>query len=146
MIYLDTSFVTPLFRAEALSGAVEACLARQAVGNLAIGEWTRLEFSGVMARDVRIGILSPRDALSVLEAFDAFAEGSLHVFSPAAADYRLADRFVRDFPARLRAADALHLAVAHNQGIDEIFTLDEGMLHAARRLKIKAARKIRILS
>ncbi len=143
MIYLDTSFVAPLFRAEARSGAVEACLARQPVGTLAISQWTRLEFSGVMAREVRMGVIPPRDALLVMEAFDAFTEDSLHVFSPSAADYRLADRFARDFATRLRAADALHLAVAHNQRIDEIFTLDEGMLHAARHLKIKAGRKIR---
>ncbi|MEZ5613686.1 MAG: type II toxin-antitoxin system VapC family toxin [Rhodocyclaceae bacterium] len=144
MIYLDTSFITPLFRAEALSGAVEACLARQPVGTLAISQWTRLEFSGVMARDVRMGALPSRDALLALEAFDAFVEGSLHVFPPAAADYRLADRFVREFATQLRAADALHLAIAHNQAIDEVFTLDQGMLRAARRLKIKAGRKIRI--
>lgn len=144
MIYLDTSFITPLFRAEALSAAVEACLARQAAGTLAISHWTRLEFSAVMARDVRMGVLSAREALLALEAFDAFAGGSLHVFPLGAADYRLAERFVRDFATRLRAADALHLAIAGNQGVDEIFTLDEGMLRAARRLKIKAGRKIRM--
>ncbi|BBO20589.1 MAG: hypothetical protein AMXMBFR31_14100 [Candidatus Desulfobacillus denitrificans] len=143
MIYLDTSFIAPLFRAEALSTAVEACLARQAVGTLAVSHWTRLEFSGVMARDVRMGVIEPRDALLALDAFDAFAEDSLHVFSPAAADYRLADLFVRNFATHLRAADALHLAIARNQGIDEIFTLDEGLLGAARRLKIKAGKKIR---
>lgn len=143
MIYLDTSFITPLFRAEALSDRVEACLARQAVGGLAISQWTRLEFSGVMARDVRMGIIPPRDALLALAAFDAFAEDSLHVYTPGSADYRLAERYVRDFATHLRPADALHLAVAHNQDIDEIFTLDEGMLRAARHLKIRAGKKIR---
>ncbi len=144
MIYLDTSFIAPLFRAEALSGAIEACLARQAVGTLAISQWTRVEFSAVMARDVRAGVITARDALLGLEAFDAFVEDSLHVFSPGLADYRLSDRFVRDFATQIQAADALHLAVAHNLGVDEVFTLDEDMLRAARRLKIKAGRKIRI--
>lgn len=144
MIYLDTSFIAPLFREEKLSAAVEACLARQSAGTLAISQWTCVEFSSVMARDVRMGIIAARQALIALEAFDGFAGGSLHVFAPGAADYRLADRFIRDFGTCLRAGDALHLAIARQRDIAEIFTLDEGMLRAARRLKIRAGRKIRI--
>lgn len=146
MIYLDTSFVTPLFRAEAVSAAVERCLVRQPAGTLAISQWTRVEFSSVMARDVRMKSISARDASLVLEAFDSFVRDSLHVILPGAADFALADRFVRVFPAQLRAADALHLAIAHNRSADEVFTLDEGMLRAAHRLEIRAGRKIRLRS
>ena len=43
----------------------------------------------------------------------------------------------------LDIVDALHLAVAHNNGVEFIATLDDGMLSAAKKLKIPARRVIR---
>lgn len=37
----------------------------------------------------------------------------------------------------------VHLAVAHNNAVEFIATLDEGMLSAAKKLKIPARRMIR---
>jgi predicted nucleic acid-binding protein len=47
------------------------------------------------------------------------------------------------FETGLRGADALHLAIAKNQGAEKILTLDEGLLKAAKLLKVSAARGIR---
>ena len=55
--------------------------------------------------------------------------------------FDLAQNFVAKFATRLRGPDALHLAIASNNGIDEIRTLDDGMLFAARKLKLKVKRK-----
>ena len=88
MIYLDTSFLTPLFREEARSSKVAAFLARQSVGTLA-------------------------------------------------------QQYAANFSAKLRAPDALHLAVAHNNDAEFVATLDEGMLFAAKKLKVAARRGIR---
>ena len=59
---------------------------------------------------------------------------------PAAADFALARNYVAEFATRLRGPDALHLAIARNNGIDEIRTLDDGMLFAAKKLNLKAKR------
>lgn len=143
MIYLDTSFLTPLFRAEPVSQRVEKLLAVQPPGTLAISHWTRVEFASVMARDVRMKILDATAARRLIEEFDALADESLHVLIPAAADFDLALDFVAEFATRLRGPDALHLAIARNNGIDEILTLDDDLLFAAKKLKLKARRGVK---
>jgi len=143
MIYLDTSFLTPLFRAEKVSEGIEKFLAAQAPGTLAISHWTRVEFASVMARDVRMKILSVATARKLIEEFDALANDSLHVLIPAAADFDLARDFVAEFATRLRGPDALHMAIARNNGVEEILTLDDGLLFAAKKLKLKARRGVK---
>lgn len=58
MIYLDTSFLTPLFREEATSAKVAAFLARQAAGTLALSKWASVEFASLTSRDVRMNTLT----------------------------------------------------------------------------------------
>ena len=143
MIYLDTSFLTPLFRAEPVSERIGNFLAAQPLGTLAISHWTRVEFASVMARDVRMKILGEATARKLIEEFDALADDSLHVLFPSAADFDLARDFVAEFATRLRGPDALHLAIARNNGVAEILTLDDGLLFAARKLKLKARRGVK---
>lgn len=143
MIYLDTSFLTPLFRAEPVSQRVENFLAAQPPGTLAISQWTRVEFASVMAREVRMNFLDAATAGNLVREFDAIAEDSLHVLIPAAVDFDLARDFVINFATRLRGPDALHLAIARNNGVEEILTLDDGLLFAAKMLKLKARRGVK---
>lgn len=143
VIYLDTSFLTPLFRAEPVSARVENFLAAQPPGTFAISRWTRVEFASVMAREVRMKSINQATARKLIEEFDVLAQASLHTLIPAAADFDLARDFVAEFATRLRGPDALHLAIVRNNGIKEILTLDDGLLYAARKLKLKARRGIR---
>jgi hypothetical protein len=143
VIYLDTSFLTPLFRTELVSQQVENFLAAQPPGTLAISHWTRVEFASVMAREVRMKTLTEAPARKLIEEFDALVNDSLHMLIPAAADFDLARDFVTEFATRLRGPDALHLAIARNHGIGKILTLDDGLIFAARKLKFKARRGIR---
>lgn len=142
MIYLDISFLTPLFRQEAVSDQIQDCLAALPSGSLAISSWTRVEFASVIARDVRMKIIDAVTARRLIAAFDALADKSLHVLVPAAADFQRAQSFVSEFATQLRAPDALHLAIANSNGIEEILTLDEGLILAATRLGLKARRGI----
>jgi predicted nucleic acid-binding protein len=143
MIYLDTSFLTPLFRTEPVSRQIENFLAAQPPGTLAISHWTRVEFASVMAREVRMKALDEAPARKLIKEFDALADESLHVLIPTASDFDLARDFVTEFATRLRGPDALHLAIARNNGIEEILTLDDGLLFAAKKLKLSARRGIR---
>ena len=143
MIYLDTSFLTPLFRTEETSDKVQAFLNNQPAGSLAISLWTRVEFASVVARDVRMRKLSTNIATELLNEFEALAESSLHILTPSGADFDLAQQFVAEFRSELRGPDALHLSIAKNHRLSEILSLDEGLLLACRRLKIKARRGIR---
>ncbi len=143
MIYLDTSFVTPLFRVEASSGKVADFVSRQAAGALAVSKWTGVEFASMVSRSVRMGGLSSDAGRNLVEVFDATIAASFVVLVPNSYDLDLAQKYVAHFSTHLRAPDALHLAVAHNNGMEFIATLDEGMLAAAKKLKVPARRMIR---
>ena len=143
MIYLDTSFLTPLFREEATSSKVAAFLARQSVGTLAVSKWTSVEFVSLISRDARMGALTVAQARRLIAEFDAMVADALIVLTPTANDFTLAQQYFANFSTKLRAPDALHLALAHNNGAEFVATLDEGMLFAAKKLKMAARRVIR---
>ena len=143
MIYLDTSFLTPLFREEATSAKIADFLSRQAVGTLAVSKWASVEFASLISRDVRMGTLTASQGKHLIAEFYAVVTTSLIVLIPSANDFDLAQEYVAHFDTQLRGPDALHLAVAHNNGVAFTATLDEGMLSAAKRLKIPARRVIR---
>lgn len=142
MHYFDTSFVAPLILQEETSDKVEVFLAKLPVGSLCISRWTRAEFASLVAREVRMGGLGERDAQAALEQFEAMVAESFHVVTPSAGDFDLATAYIRNFATRLRAGDALHLAVASNQGMASFYTLDQGLLAAAKQLRVKASRGI----
>ncbi len=79
----------------------------------------------------------------MIAEFDSMIAASLIALIPSANDFDLAQEYVANFATRLRGPDALHLAVAHNNGVEFIATLDNGMLSAAKKLKIPARRVIR---
>ncbi len=143
MIYLDTSFLTPLFREEATSAKVAAFLSRQAAGSLAVSKWTAVEFASLISRDVRMGALTSGQGRRLIAEFDSMVAASLVVLIPSGNDFDLAHEYVANFATQLRGPDALHLAVAHNNGVEFIATLDDGMLSAAKKLKVPARRVIR---
>ena len=143
MIYLDTSFLVPLFINEAASERVEKHVRKLAAGSLCVSHWTRLEFAGVLARDVRTGMLDEAAARRVAERFEVYLAASFEVLAPRIEDYELARRYVLQSPAGLRAGDALHLAVAANANVKALLTLDQGMLKAGKLLKLPVSKGIR---
>jgi predicted nucleic acid-binding protein len=143
MIYLDTSFLTPLFREESSSGKVSKFLSQQEPGVLTISQWVGVEFASLTSRDVRVGALTADQGRQMIEEFDALVAASLNTVTPGANDFALAKEYVSHFSTHLRGPDALHLAVAHNHGAEFVATLDEGMLAAAKKVKMPARRVIR---
>lgn len=138
MIYLDTSFLAPLFREENATEKVTAFLSVQDAGSLAISKWTKVEFASLLAREVRMNVLNPEEAELALEEFHNLATASLAIWLPDARDFDLAAEYVAKFETGLRGPDALHLAIARNRGAEFVATLDEGMQLAASMLGIPA--------
>jgi predicted nucleic acid-binding protein len=77
MLYFDTSFFTPLIRAEATTAHVQRFVAGLPKEQLTTSHWTRVEFSSVLAREVRMGRLDPRDAAAVDARFEALVTAAL---------------------------------------------------------------------
>lgn len=143
MLYFDTSFLAPLILEEETSEKVEAFVGTLPTGELCISHWTRTEFASLLAREVRMGALAEDNALAAMDQFDAMVAESFQVLAPGAADFELATGYIKHFATKLRAGDALHLAIASNHGAKMFYTLDEGLLAAAKLLKVHASRGIK---
>lgn len=144
MLYFDTSFLAPLILEESSSTKIEAFFAKLKADELYVSHWTRVEFASLIAREVRMGGLTEPDALLVIGQFDELVAESFQVLAPAVADYELAKAYIQHFATKLRAGDALHLAIASNHGAKSLYTLDAGLLNAAKLLKVHASRGIKV--
>ncbi len=143
MLYFDTSFLAPLILQEATSEKIEAFFAKLPAGQLYVSHWTRVEFASLIAREVRMGGLVERDALLAIGQFDELMAESFQVLAPSVVDYEQAKGYIQHFATRLRAGDALHLAIASNNSAKTLYTLDEGLLNAAKLMKVHASRGIK---
>jgi predicted nucleic acid-binding protein len=144
MLYFDTSFLAPLVLEESTSTKIEAFFAKRPSGEFYVSHWTRVEFASLIAREVRMGGLAEPDAMMVIGQFDELVAESFQVLVPTVADYELAKSCIQHFATKLRAGDALHLAIASNHGVITLYTLDVGLLNAAKSMKVHASRGIKI--
>ena len=143
MFYFDTSFIAPLLLPEAASDAVEAFVHSLRSGLLATSAWTRVEFASLVSRRVRMRELDEDQATAVRMRFEQLLSESFRIVIPGAADYDTATMFLRNHKSGLRGGDALHLAVAHNQKMLMLYSLDARMVEAAQKLGIRATDELK---
>ena len=143
MLYFDTSFLAPLIIPEATSGKVAAFVRKLPAVEFTVSHWTRVEFSSLIAREVRMGGLDVQAATRADARFEAMVEESFSVLLPNADDFGLAKRYLGRFETRLRAGDALHLAVANNHRASVIYSLDKTLLEAGKILDLPVSMGIR---
>lgn len=144
MLYFDTSFLVPMLIAEETSEKIEAfLLSLSPEQDLAVSQWTRVEFASVLSRLVRMKQLESQDARECSMRFDAFLEQSFTILLPSLADYHCCWSFLTRFDNTLRAGDALHLAIADNKKCEKLYTLDIGLLQAGVLLDIPVSRGIK---
>lgn len=136
MVYLDTSFVAPLVIAENSSDAIDAFVRKVKPGELTTSMWTQVELAGLLSRKVRMGELSDSQAGAVRREFDRVLGESFEILTLTAADFAAAAKYLEMPKTRLRAGDALHLAIAANHRAMRILTLDQGFLEAGKLLKL----------
>jgi len=143
VLYFDTSFLAPLILSEATSNKIAACFRGLPAGEFAVSHWTRVEFSSLVAREVRMGGLDAVAARRADTRFETMLDESFSVLLPSADDFGLAKRYLGRFETGLRAGDALHLAVAANRRAAAIYSLDKMLLKAGKILELPVSRGIR---
>ena len=143
MLYFDTSFLVPLILPEATSEKIANFVAGLAAEQLAISHWTRVEFSSLLAREVRMGGLDGQAARDADSRFETVATESFAIWLPNADDFTLAKRLLGIHETGLRAGDALHLAIAGNHGAKTFYTLDKSLLKAGKLLGVPISAGIR---
>jgi predicted nucleic acid-binding protein len=135
--YLDASVLMPTLVQEPSTPAVKAYLVgtRQ---ELLVSDFAVAELASALSRLLRMSLMDDADAAARLADFDAWRAATTEPAELHAADARLAYAYVRRFDLRLRAPDALHLAIARRLDAT-LVTLDRRLTRAAAELGIAVA-------
>jgi predicted nucleic acid-binding protein len=136
MLYLDTCVLLAVLLPEVHSERATRFL-QDATDPLAISPWTGTEVHSALGLKVRTGSLTRDQADRVLQAFEQELAPALVMQELLPVDFRHADACLRGWTTNLRAADALHLAVAAGRGAC-LCSLDQPLVQAALQLGLDA--------
>jgi hypothetical protein len=120
---------------EADTGRVQVWLGRQGSGTLFISDWSLTEFSSALSIKVRTGRLVLEERATVLAGWAALRKTNLVTLPVLPWHFATAATYAERADLNLRAADALHLAIAAANG-HSIATLDDRQGKAAVELGI----------
>ena len=136
--YVDTCVPVSLFHNDTGYPAAEAWLTQVEDGDLWISHWVLLEFASATALRQRRGALDSSRIEALQEALEHFRSERLGMLEPRGEHFLLARSWVQELSSSgLRAADALHLAVAHRHGLT-LVSADRTLVAAARQLQTRA--------
>ncbi|PIQ12969.1 MAG: hypothetical protein CO125_12535 [Hydrogenophilales bacterium CG_4_9_14_3_um_filter_59_35] len=138
MFYFDTSFIVPYFLPEATSLQVEKFLHKFESG-LTISQWTKTEFSSAVGMKYRMGLISPVEAIAAQGRFEEIITAYFLVLPVQERDFALASEYLRHWDRSLRSGDALHLAVAKNNHVQNLYSFDKVMIVAAGKIDLPAS-------
>jgi uncharacterized protein len=130
MIYCDTSLLVASLTAEAATDTVQRWLGKQPSGFLCTSSWTVTEFSSALSIKLRSGELTAEQRAAVMTHWRLMLAENLLTLPVPQPAYDLAARFADRHDLKIRAGDALHLAVASLAGLP-LATLDRLMAAAA---------------
>lgn len=133
MVYVDTSALVPAFIREPKSDAMLEWLETSGQ-RLIVSEWSITEFASAAAIKVRTGKIALTLAKQARTRFLEFAENHCSIAIPQRAEFRRAAELAGDLNLKLRAGDALHLAIAEASKVDGILCLDETMAASAKTM------------
>ena len=123
--YVDTSVLVAAHTREPHTAVAQAWLAAQGGGRLLLSMWTLLECDSALAIKRRRGELTAAAHAAAVKEIDAFSRHFAPLTVPTEGDHQRARELCRHAVSKLRAGDALHLAIALRLGAKGFATLDD---------------------
>ena len=133
MFYVDTSVLVAVFTQEDASSRATAWLRRSEPEGVAISEWVATEFAAALSAKIRTKHIDEAYRDNALRLFAMTVRGSMQVAAVTVEHFKRAAQFASDHKLGLRAGDALHLAIASDQGAI-LCTLDKRLASAGKAL------------
>jgi uncharacterized protein len=135
-LYLDTSVLVSAHTDEARTKDVQAWLGKQKTGALTIRDWVIAEFSAALAKKQRVGEIDGTYRAHALLEFNRTFLSAVGLLEVRSSDFRAAAHYSNQYALGLRAADALHLAIASGHGAS-LHTLDDRLAKAGLTLGVQ---------
>lgn len=134
MKYFDTSFLMPLAIHEPTSASIRTILTRMDPNDCLTSNWAKVELASGISRRLRMKEITLEQANQAKTLLFEFLTNSFSIALPHLLDFELAEQLLTLSQTGLRAGDALHLAIAQNRKVSQVFTLDQIMAQTARNI------------
>jgi predicted nucleic acid-binding protein len=139
VFYIDTSVAVALLTQESHSKIAEQLMNRlmsQGLRGLC-SDWTCAEYRCAIAAKHRAGYVDATDLSAVASALDVLRSAKFNAASTLATDVvRAGELAVQVAHMPLRAADALHLAIAARLGVTHFVSFDHAQARVAARVLV----------
>lgn len=135
MLYLDTSVLVAAVSNEAATARVQDWLEQQA-DPLAVSDWSLAEFASALVAKQRAQELSAAERAGGLQWLRGLSDEGAIVWPVSRGAFRRAANLVNAAGVKVRASDALHLAVVEEFGAI-LCTLDQEQAEAGNRVAIQ---------
>jgi predicted nucleic acid-binding protein len=136
MLYLDTSVLVAAVSNEVATARVHDWLEHQAEP-FAISDWSLAEFASALAAKQRAQELSSAERAGGLQWLRTLSGGGAVLWPVSREAFRRAANLVNTAGVKVRASDALHLAVVEEFGAT-LCTLDAEQAEAGNMVAIRA--------
>jgi len=134
MLYLDTSVLVAVVSRERATERTQKWLGEQ-TEPLEVSDWSLAEFASAVAAKQRTGELTNSERADATRWLSGFSDAGAVLWPISRANFRRTVELVNVSGAKVRASDALHLAVAEERG-SIVCTLDAEQARAGREAAI----------
>jgi predicted nucleic acid-binding protein len=135
MLYFDSSLIVSLLSSEARTVELQGWFSRLNPEMLYLSHWVLTEFQSAMSFKRRTGQLSIDQRQRAELIFGSYVDSYFKTLPVTSRHFHRAADIAGREDINIRAADALHLAIAEASGAT-VCTLDNKMHHAAGMLEI----------